>query len=46
MVQKWKFRKVDTTFSEDSTYEKELMAALPLTVLAINKLKVEYRGKF
>ena len=34
LVNEWlptvKYRKVDTTFSTDSTYENELMAALPL----------------
>ena len=32
-----KFIKVDTTFSTDSTYEKELIAELSLTVNALCK---------
>ena len=41
LVNEWfptrKFRKVDTPFSTDSAHEKELMAALPLTVNTLHK---------
>ena len=50
LVNKWfptgKFRKVDTPFRTDSAYEKELMAALPLTGHALNKAEMDYHGKF
>ena len=41
-----KFRRVDTHFRTDSTYEKELMAALPLTGNTLHKEEMEYHGKF
>ena len=34
------FRNVDTPFSTDLKYKKELMAALPLTVHALNKVEM------
>ena len=39
------FRKVDTPFRTDSTYEKELMAALTLTGNALHKAVLEYHEK-
>ena len=39
-----KFRKVDTTFSIESTHEKEVMAALPLTGHAHHTTEMEYNG--
>ena len=41
-----KFRKVDTDFRKDSTYEKELMATLILTGNDLHKSELEYHGKF
>ena len=41
-----KFRKVDTTFKAYSTYEKELMDALPMTENSLHKAEMEYHGKF
>ena len=41
-----KFRKVDTPFRTDSTYENYLMAALPLTGNYHRKEEMEYHGKF
>ena len=41
-----KFRKVDTPFRTDSTYEKDLVAALQLTVNALHKAEMEYYGNF
>ena len=41
-----KFRKVDTRVSKYYSYEKELLDALPLTVHALHKSKMEYDGKF
>ena len=50
LVNEWfptgKFRKVDTHFRKDSTYEKELMDALILTVNVFHKSEMEYHGKF
>ena len=50
LVNEWfptgKFRKFGTPFSTDSTYEKELMAALSLTGDALHKSEMEYHGKF
>ena len=50
LVNEWlptvKFRKFDTPFQTDSAYEKELLAAIPLTGYAINKAETEYHGKF
>ena len=40
------FRKIDTPFIIDYTYEKELTIALPLTGNALNKSEMEYNGKF
>ena len=41
-----KFIKFDTSFRTVSTYEKKLMAALPLTVNSPHKAKMEYNGEF
>ena len=41
-----KFRKFDTPFWTDSAYEKELLAALPLTGHVLHKAEMEYHGKF
>ena len=41
-----KFQNVDTPFRTDSSYEKELLAALPLTGHALHKAEMEYHGKF
>ena len=41
-----KFRNVDTPFWKDSSYEKELLAALPLSGHALHKEEMEYHGKF
>ena len=38
--------KVDTPFRTDSSYEKELLAVLPLTGHALHKSEMEYHGKF
>ena len=50
LVNEWfptgKFRKVNTTFRTDYTYEKGFMAAVPLIVSALNKAEMEYNGKF
>ena len=50
LVNEWlpngKFRKVDAPFNTDSTYEKELIYALPLTGNALHKAEIEYHGKF
>ena len=50
LVNEWfptgKFRNVDTLFRVDSSYEKELLAALPLTGYALQKAEMEYHGKF
>ena len=50
LVNEWfptgKFRKVDTPFRIDSSYEKELLAAFPLTEYALHKVEMEYHGKF
>ena len=46
MVPNWKFRNVDTPFRTDSSYERKLLAALPLTEHAIQKAEMEYHGKF
>ena len=50
LVNEWfptgKFRKFDTPFRTDYGYEKELMAALPLTGHALHKSEMEYHGKF
>ena len=40
-----KFRKVDTTFRTESTNEKELTDALPLTLNALHKTEMEYHRK-
>ena len=39
-------RNVDTPFRTDSSYEKELLAALPLTGHDLHKAEMEYHGKF
>ena len=41
-----KFRKLDTYLRKDSTNEKKLMAADPLTVNDLQKAYIEYHGKF
>ena len=50
LVNEWipvgKFIKVDTPFRKESTYEKELMSAIPLTWNALCKAEMEYHGKF
>ena len=51
LVNEWfptgKFRKDDDTqFRTDSTYEKQLMAALPLPGNPLHKEELEYHGKF
>ena len=50
LVNEWfptgKFRNVDTPFQTDSSHEKELLAALPLTGNALHKAEMEYHGKF
>ena len=37
-----KLKNVDTNFMIDSTYEKELMATLPLTRNALHKAEMQY----
>ena len=39
------FRKVDATFRTEYTYEKELLAALPLTGNSLHKAEMECHGK-
>ena len=46
MVPNGTFRKFDTTFRSDSTYEKYLMAAVPLSGNYLYKAEMEYHGKF
>ena len=50
LVNEWfltgKFRNIDTNFWIDSSYEKELLAAPPLTGHALQKSEMEYHGKF
>ena len=50
LVNEWfptrKFRNFDTPFRTDSSYEKELLDALPLTGHALQKSEMEYHGKF
>ena len=50
LVSEWfltgKFRKFDIPFLTDSTYEKELIAALPLTLNVLHKEEMGYHGKF
>ena len=50
LVNEWfqngKFRNVDTPFRIDSSYEKELLAALPLTGNSLKKPEMEYHRKF
>ena len=50
LVHEWfptgKFRNVGKPFRKDYTYEKELMAALPLTEKFINKAESETIGNF
>ena len=41
-----KFRKVHTLFRTNYKYEKELMAALPITVNTLHKAEMEYHGNF
>ena len=40
-----KFRKIDTSFWMDFINEKELLAAVPLTLDSLCKLDVEFHGK-
>ena len=46
LVNEWfptgKFRNFDTPFWTESSYEKELLAALPLTGHALHKAEMEY----
>ena len=50
LVNEWlptvNFRKFDTPFRTESAYEKELMAAIPLTGHDLHKSEMEYNGKF
>ena len=50
LVNQWshngKLRKVDTPFITDSTYEKELIAALQLAGNDLHREEIEYNGKF
>ena len=50
LVNEWfptgKFRNFDTPFWTDSSYGKELLAALPLTRHALHRAEMEYHGKF
>ena len=50
LVDEWfptgKFRNFDTPFRKDSTYEKEIMYELTLTVNSLHKAEMEYHGKF
>ena len=50
MANEWsptgKYRKADTPFCTESTYEKELMAAVKLSGNALNKSYLEYHCKF
>ena len=50
LVNEWlptgKFINVDTPFRTDYSYEKELLAALPLTRHALHKAEMEYHRKF
>ena len=45
MVLTGKFRNIDTPFLIDSSYENELLAALPLTGDSLHKTETEYHGK-
>ena len=40
-----KFRKVDTPFRTDYTYERDIMAELTLTGNDLNKSEMEHHGK-
>ena len=50
LINEWfptgKFRKVYTRLRTDSSYEKELLTALPFTGHALHKSEMEYHGKF
>ena len=50
LVNEWfptgKFRNDDTPFRTESSYEKELLDALPLKGHALHKVEMEYHGKF
>ena len=50
VVNEWfptgRYRNFDTTFSTGYTYEKYLMAELPLTGNALRKAEMEHHGKF
>ena len=49
LINEWfptvKFRKVDTPFRTDSSYEKELLAVISLTWHALHKEEIEYHGE-
>ena len=40
------FRNVDTTFWKDSSHERGLLTALPLTGHSLHKAEMEYHDKF
>ena len=50
LVNQWfptgKFRNFDTPFGTESSYEKEVLSALPLTGHALHNAELEYHGKF
>ena len=50
LVNEWfptgKFKNVDTPFWTEPSYEKELLADLPLTRYSLKKEEIEYHGKF
>ena len=50
LVNEWfqtgKFRNPDTNFRTDSAYEKDLIAALTLTVIFLSKAEMEYLGNW
>ena len=50
IVNKWfltrQFRKFDTNFKKDSTYENWFVAALPLTINDLRKSVMEDHGAF
>ena len=50
LVNEWfptgNFRNIDAPFRTDSPYEKELLAALPLTGHSLHKAEMEYHEKF
>ena len=50
LVNEWfptgKFRNADAPFRTDYTYEKDIIATLPLTINDLHKSEMEYHGKF